>query len=49
VGASIGLVIADAGTGEPAQLLARADQAMYEAKRAGKCQVRAWRDRRPAA
>jgi diguanylate cyclase (GGDEF)-like protein len=50
VGASIGLVT----SGEPAigaaELVDRADQAMYEAKRAGKCQVRRWdASRLPAA
>jgi diguanylate cyclase (GGDEF)-like protein len=43
VGASIGLVVAGDERVAANQLLDRADQAMYEAKRAGKCQVRRWR------
>jgi diguanylate cyclase (GGDEF)-like protein len=55
VGASIGLVTSGAQLdGEArvgaAELVDRADQAMYEAKRAGKCQVRRWHaSRLPAA
>ncbi|MEA3214978.1 MAG: hypothetical protein QOJ19_1134, partial [Acidimicrobiia bacterium] len=42
VGASIGLVVAGEEWVSANQLLDRADQAMYEAKRSGKCQVRRW-------
>lgn len=40
VGASIGLALVDASSGTAEDVLRRADAAMYEAKRAGKRQVR---------
>ena len=50
VGASVGLATADGGGAVgAAELLAQADGAMYEAKRAGKGQVRCWQGHRPAA
>ena len=44
IGASVGLVLAPAGTDRSAELLlARADAALYAAKRAGKGRVVLWR------
>ncbi len=44
IGASIGLVIIDRHSPEPATLLLRADQACYAAKADGRQRVRVWRE-----